>query len=158
MAIVQLSEAQKELVERLGVAQERMGISPAASRILALLTVANDPEITFEDIYETLNLSKSSTSNALNMLIAMNRVEYITKHGDRKRYFRASMVNMAENFGSKFEEFLRIRTVLMEILEQRPSTTPEFNAKLADLAMFMDFMHRELPMLIERWKTEVANR
>ena len=77
-AMVKLTEKQKELIESFGVLQEHMGLTPAAARINSLLTIADENEITFDDIRETLNLSKSATSNALSVLLKMNNIDYKT--------------------------------------------------------------------------------
>ncbi len=44
---------------------------------------------TFEEIVEITGASKSSVSTQLNSMLQQNRIEYFTKSGDRKRYFRA---------------------------------------------------------------------
>ena len=77
-AMVKLTEKQKELIESFGVLQEHMGLTSAAARINSLLTIADENEITFDDIRETLNLSKSATSNALSVLLKMNNIDYKT--------------------------------------------------------------------------------
>lgn len=45
---------------------------------------------TFDEIIEITQASKSSVSTQLNLLLQTKKVEYFTKSGDRKRYFRAS--------------------------------------------------------------------
>src|SRR5690554_6025423 len=98
-----INQNQKELVEKAGIIYEKDGLQPAASRILALLMVADNPELTFDEIREALNLSKSATSTAINLLITINRIEYITNPGERKRYFRLKIGNWKENFMDKIE-------------------------------------------------------
>ena len=86
-----LTDKQKELIESFGVVQEGMGLSPASARVDALLIVADSTELTFDEIRETLKLSKSATSNAINNLIMLKRIGYKTKLGDRKRYFHTRL-------------------------------------------------------------------
>ena len=45
----ELTETQRDLVERIGVLHDRMGHRPAAGRITGLLLVAPEGELTFED-------------------------------------------------------------------------------------------------------------
>ena len=85
---VQLSEEQRRLIEKMGVGGEKNGMPPAPARIMALLMVSPETELTFDQVRETLNLSKSATSNAINMLLTTQKIDYITKPGDRKRYFK----------------------------------------------------------------------
>lgn len=82
-----LTDKQKEHIESLGVILEGIGVSPSSARIDALLIVTNSTELTFDEIREDLDLSKSATSNAINYLLKVKRIGYKTKPGDRKRYF-----------------------------------------------------------------------
>lgn len=84
-------DKKKHLIEEIGVGiGERMGVSPLAARIYILLTLSPSNGLTFESIREELGSSKSSTSINLNVLIQLKYVEYNTKPGDRKRYFKCA--------------------------------------------------------------------
>ena len=95
---IKLTDNQKELVESFGVVQEHMGLSPAAARVNALLTISDVIELSFDEIRETLQLSKSATSNAINSLLTMDRIDYKTKPGDRKRYFYSKLGQWQTSF------------------------------------------------------------
>ena len=147
-----LRENQKKLIERVGVAHEREGLPPAVARILGLLLVADETEHTFEEIQAELGLSKSAVSNALNFLLMSKSIEYITRPGDRKRYFRSALHIWPDHLSVKLKGMLEIKAVLNEVLAQRTPQTEEFNRHLADLLDFMGFMHQEIPLIIEKWK------
>lgn len=86
---MKILDRKKHLIEEIGVGLgERMGISPLAARIYILLVLSPSNGLTFESIREELGSSKSSTSINLNVLIQLKYVEYSTKPGDRKRYFK----------------------------------------------------------------------
>ena len=86
---MKILEKKKHLIEEIGVGiGEKMGVSPLAARIYILLALSSQNGLTFESIRETLGSSKSSTSINLNVLIQLKYVEYYTKPGDRKRYFK----------------------------------------------------------------------
>ncbi|MBQ0768254.1 MAG: transcriptional regulator, partial [Bizionia sp.] len=68
----------------------RAGLSPLASRIYALLTMSSGNGLTFEEIKEAIEASKSSISVNINVLLQLKYIEYYTKPGDRKRYFKVS--------------------------------------------------------------------
>ena len=89
---INLRKEQIQLIEKLAVIIEKNGLQPAMGKIIALLMVSDEPELTFDEIWETLGISKSAASQAINQLIAANKIEYRTKIGDRKRYF-CSRVN-----------------------------------------------------------------
>lgn len=136
----------------MGVYSERGGAAPAQSRIMALLLVSDEVELTFEEIYETLQISKSAASNAINVLLSTERIEYITKPGDRKRYFRSRIGQWENDFDTKFQQLLQVNKLMKEILEQRPKSTKEFNSNLQKVISFMEFMQGELPELHKKWK------
>jgi DNA-binding transcriptional regulator GbsR (MarR family) len=147
-----LRDNQKQLVERVGVAHEQEGLSPAAARVLGMLLVADETEHTFEEIQAELGLSKSAVSNALNFLLMTKTIDYITRPGDRRRYFRSALTSWPDHLSAKLNRMLEIKAIMGEVLAQRNPETQEFNSKIAELIDFMGFMNQEIPLLIEKWK------
>ncbi|MDT0294473.1 GbsR/MarR family transcriptional regulator [Mesonia ostreae] len=85
------SEKKQKLVERIGIHfEKKMSITPLAARILGLLILSPTEDLTFDDITKITCASKSSISTNINLLLQLKSIEYFTKPGDRKRYFRAS--------------------------------------------------------------------
>lgn len=149
---MKLTQKQKELIEKFGVYSERSGSSPAQARIMALLLVSDETELAFEEIHQTLQISKSAASNALNSLLTIERIEYITKPGDRKRYFRSRLGQWESDFDKRIDKLLNVSQFLKEILEQRPKATKDFNANLQKVISYIEFLHAELPELHKKWK------
>lgn len=147
-----LTEQQKELIERFGVLNEKYGLPPAECRVWGLFLVADKVELTFDEIRETLNLSKSGTSNALNTLQMTNHIEYITKLGDRKRYFRCKMNNWTQMTKENFEKFDDLNLILKEILKTRTPKTESFNKDLKKVTEFLDFIYSEISIAIQKWE------
>lgn len=84
-----ISKEKQKLIEEIGVRLEaRLLLAPLAARIYALLTLSSYNGLTFEEIREFIGSSKSSTSVNLNVLTQLKHVDYYTKSGDRKRYFK----------------------------------------------------------------------
>lgn len=65
-------------------------LPPLATRIFALLMLCPRSGHSFDEIVELSKSSKSSVSTNLNLLLNRGNIEYFTKTGDRKRYFRLS--------------------------------------------------------------------
>lgn len=147
-----LTEKQKELIESFGVIQEGMGLSPASARVDALLAVADSVELTFDQIRDALQLSKSATSNAINNLLMLKRIGYKTKPGDRKRYFHTRLGQWKNTFKETIDGLTTYNEVIKEILENRTNDTTEFNAKLKDFTKFLEYYQKESIKLIENWK------
>jgi DNA-binding transcriptional regulator GbsR (MarR family) len=147
-----LTPEQKSLVEKMGVFQERFGKSPVESRVAALLLVADQSEMTFDEIRVELNVSKSAASNALSMLLKTNKVEYITRQGDRKRYFRSNLHSWEHFADENLQALAVMREILKEILDQRTPDTIEFNNTLSDVIGFMEFAQVEMLNIFKKWK------
>lgn len=149
---VALNPTQIALLEKLSVAQEKTGLAPAAAKIVALLFVSDQSALSFDQIRETLGISKSATSTAINMLLTIKKLEYINKMGDRKRYFRMRMVQWKEDMKWGYEEFKNFSGLLKQVLAQRPGNTTEFNSNLKEVIDFIDFLAQEMPRLYEKWE------
>ena len=80
---IQLKPQQVELLEKLAVVNEKFGLQPAMAKVLALLTVSDEMELTFDQIQDTLSLSKGATSQAINGLLLLKKIDYKTRIGDR---------------------------------------------------------------------------
>jgi len=142
----------KELIERIGVFHEKFGFQPVAARIYGLLLVSEKTELTFDEIREELMVSKSAVSTALNLLMSMKQVDYITRPGDRKRYFKSSLgkwkgfmrelIQFAQNYGDLFKEVQAVRS----------NTDPDFNKTIEELNSFIDFIIDSFPELMKNWE------
>lgn len=147
-----LSEKQRELIEEFGIYQENNGFQPAVARVMGLLLVSDRAELTFDEISETLGISKSATSNALNMMLNTGHIEYTTFSGDRKRYFRIKSSNWQEFFSKKMEDLSVLNVLLKRVLEVRKRDNPIYDAKLNDFISFLDYVKTQLPRLMEDWE------
>lgn len=150
-----LNEKQKTLIEKIGIAIETEGLQPVAARIIGLLYVADKPELTFDEITDALHISKSATSNGLNLLLQTRRIEYITFSGDRKRYFRLKVSNWREDFTNRIESMTKFNILLRQVLEVRTKETSEYNNNIAELIDFLDYVFQNMPVLLQKWE---ANR
>ena len=149
-----LTEKQKELIESFGVAQEELGLSPASARINSLLIVSNKIELTFDEIREILVLSKSATSNAINNLLMLKRIGYITKPGERKRYFFSKMGQWQDVFIDSINSLTGYNHILKNILLARSNENENFNDQLKELTAFIDYYQEENIKIIKNWKKQ----
>lgn len=109
-------EEKKKLMEVLGLHWERrLQMTPLAARIQALLVLTPDEALSFDDIINITEASKSSVSSNLNLLIKMKGVEYFTLPGDRKRYFKASKEYMAVRLKEGLEDIKEEIEILNQI-------------------------------------------
>lgn len=87
----ELLKIKEQLVEEIGLYFEKAHqLPPLAARIYGWLVICPKSGHSFDDIVELSKSSKSSVSTNLNLLLQSGCIEYFTKSGERKRYFRLS--------------------------------------------------------------------
>ena len=150
-----LSPDQQQVIEKIGVFFEKKGNQPILGRIIGLLMVVEEAEATFEDIQNALFVSKSAVSQALTLLQSQNKVEYTTKPGERKRYFRLKIRNWKVDIQEDMKEVFKFNNIVEEIISMRSDSNMEFNSYLIEVSNFMKFMEAELPKLVERYKNQL---
>jgi DNA-binding transcriptional regulator GbsR (MarR family) len=130
------------MVETLGKFYDKEGFQPIAGRILGLLTIMDKEQFTFDEIVEELNISKSSASNALRMLEIQNAVEYITKPGDRKRYFQIKKPDkfaLIDEYRAKLKKMSEYLHTILELKADKNSGNSIFIINMINmLSFFMD--------------------
>lgn len=147
-----LTEQQKTLIEKIGITIENEGLQPVAARIIGLLYVSDKPELTFDEITEALRISKSATSNGINLLLQTERLEYITFSGDRRRYFRLKISDWRQDFTRRIEHMTKFNILLRQVLEVRTKETPEYNKNISELIDFLDYVFQNMPVLLQKWE------
>lgn len=154
--ILQLSEHQKELIGKLNVYLEKNGMQPVAAKVMALLMVVDEPELTFDEIQESLQISKSATSNGINYLLDTHRIEYVSKVGERKRYFRNRITNWKDSYLESVERIKELNHIFKAILEDSHKI-PQQQEKLRELITFIDFMSNEIRDSYDKWEQQRNN-
>lgn len=149
---IELGEKQRDVIERMGAFYEQMGMPPTESRIMALLVVCDQTELTFDQIREVLQISKSATSNALNLLLLSQQITYRTKIGERKRYFSSNIIDWEQMIAGEMQRTFKVKSLLQEALELRTKETIRFNDQLRNFIEFIDFIGSKMPELMEQWQ------
>jgi DNA-binding transcriptional regulator GbsR (MarR family) len=108
---------QKELIEQYGILLEEMGYQPVTARVSGLLSVMDKELLTFEEIVDELNISKSTASVAIKNLLVRDAIEYITLPGDRKRYFRTKLASMDREPKDFIVWLKKIKKLMQETVE-----------------------------------------
>jgi len=150
---MKLTDRKREIIERVGVAYEKKGLQPVVGRIMGLLLVAEPAEATFEEIQEELQVSKSAVSTALTFLQAKETVEYTTKPGERKRYFKLRMRDWKSELKKEFDEVLNMESLINEIIELKENKETDFCCRLSEMKDFFGFMRKELPLLLKKFES-----
>lgn len=113
----ELDREKRLLVEEMGVYFESCDtLSPLSSRIFAYLALSLEEGVSFEELQEALEASKSSISTNLQLLQSMGRIGYLTKPGDRKRYFKIDDTQIINRLDDKIELWKHEMTLHQKVL------------------------------------------
>lgn len=87
-----IQKEREEIIEIFGIHFESLfQVPPLAARIIGILIIDGCKSgLTFDDLVEKLSASKSSISTNLNLLLKMEKINYFTLTGDRKKYFKSA--------------------------------------------------------------------
>lgn len=143
----------KKEVESLGVFYEKSGMTPMQARVFALLLLSDPPHLDFFAIRDFMGASKSAVSNAVNRLMDINRVDYLTFPGDRKRYFKVNPEKWLQQMKLEISSVGPILITLNKVISKRADMdTPEFNRELRRVHQFFAYMAVEFPKMLRRWE------
>lgn len=101
-------------------------MQPLTARLYTLLVFNNCSDgLSFDDLLEILQSSKSSISHSLNTLIEMNFIEQYKKQNQRKRYFRINknlFLKRLEDVKERLTEEKRVYVKIREYKEENAKT------------------------------------
>ncbi len=147
-----MNKTKAQFVEYLGVRMEALGRTPMEGRVVALLLISNPPAVPFDEIVEFLQASKSAISNALKTLQLENAVTYITKNGDRRRFFMTNTENWMNKLRSSSENFSYFNDYMRDVLYYRKDMdSPKFNKEIAEILDFQSYLADALEEAVRKW-------
>lgn len=119
-----MDETKKELIREFSAYFESShNFPPLTSKVYAyLLLDCESIGVTFDELTEIFNASKSSISNSLNFLTQIKQIEYYTKIENRKRFYRTvpnnlilRLQNIQEMLSNEKRLSEKLRTYKLEI-------------------------------------------
>ncbi|APU68229.1 MAG: transcriptional regulator [Bacteroidota bacterium] len=149
------SPEKRKLIEELGLHFEKAHqLAPLAARIYATMILSPNDGHTFDEIMQITDASKSSVSTQLNLLMQTRKVDYFTKPGDRRRYFRASKTYLENTL----KEYLQAISEEIRLMEKVIAFNSENNKEKFEKdghipLMFKDYLlaqKKNLQLTIER--------
>lgn len=155
------SPEKQKLIEEVGLHFEKnQQLAPLAARIYAIMILSPYDGHTFDEIMLITDASKSSVSTQLNLLMQMKKVDYFTKPGDRKRYFRASKKYLKNTLKEYLENISEEIIMVDKIIKFNATyNTEKFNQDGHIPKMFRDYLvaqQKNLETTIQR-VTEYEN-
>ncbi|SCG68953.1 GbsR/MarR family transcriptional regulator [Micromonospora halophytica] len=147
--------ATSDPAERLALVLAEGGLQRMTARVLAALLFTEQETMTAGEIAEALTISSGSVSTALKSLTGIGLIERVPAPGSRREHFRIREGAWATLMSNQNA----VVTVMRDAAEQGIAATgPDSPAgrRLAEMRDFYDYLWREMPALIERWRADRA--
>lgn len=143
--MVLCSEHKRALIEELGLYfEKRHGLPPLASRIYAIMVLSSIEGFTFEELMDMTQASKSSVSTNLNLLLQLKFLEYYTRPGERKRYFRSSGSFLQNMLKERYEMINSDLELTQKVNKFNKENNPENYSKKGYIGdIFRTFLEQE---------------
>jgi DNA-binding transcriptional regulator GbsR (MarR family) len=140
-------------VEEFGLAMDRSGLPRAAGRMFAWLLVCDPPEQSAAELGEALHSSTGGVSQNLRLLQQLKFIERVGKPRDRRAYYRVAPGAWLTIMAGQQEDTTRFRELGQRGLAMLAEAEPARRARLAEMTDFYAFLEREIPDLIERYRS-----
>lgn len=151
---MELSTQKKQLIEEVGILlEERANLSPLASRIYALLILSSYDGLSFENIVSAMQASKSSVSSNLNVLLQLHYIDFHTKPGDRKRYFKTSQFYIKNTMEQQMHLIEKELNIVQKINGFNKENNPEkFKNEKSLGSLFAEHLEEQQKKIKEKLK------
>lgn len=147
------SKAEDEFIEQFGLFLEHHSIFPRiAGRIYGYLLICDPLHQSAKDLVKRLQVTKSSVSSMMKLLLQSKLVEELNVPGERSRYYRIKERGWENIFLENLQALSAVRALLGEgrtLLEDRDAG---LRTRIEELDELYAFFEKEMPPLIERWK------
>ena len=148
-----------KFIEETGIFFESLGMTRMAGRILGFLMVSDKERVSFEELTQVLQASKSSISTNVKSLIVVKFIKPITVPGDRKTYYTLSHdISWSEIFKQRMHELNHLTSLFNKALNLRTNKSDNPSQWLSNAMEFYEWMASEFPKLMEKWEEYQKNK
>lgn len=150
-------DAVRRYAENLALTLTQIGLQRMSARVFAALTLSDSGRMTAAELAEWLSVSPAAVSGAVRYLDQVGLVAREREPGERRDHYR-----ILDDFWFatylKRDRMIRLwRDATFDGISAVGAETPA-GKRLADMADFLDFMVKELPVLFDRWREQRAER
>ncbi|QFG24512.1 GbsR/MarR family transcriptional regulator [Actinomadura sp. WMMB 499] len=142
-----------EAAERLALVLTQGGLQKSTARVLAAFMFADTDSVTAGELADRLGISSGSVSGAIKMLSTVGLIERAPAPGSRREHHRMRDGAWATLMSTQNAAVRAMLEAADEGIEATGEDSPAAR-RLHEMRDFYGYMFRELPALIDRWRTE----
>jgi DNA-binding transcriptional ArsR family regulator len=147
-------EAVRRFVERMAALLAEWGFPRMAGRVLMVMMAADEESLTAAELGERLGVSPAAISGALRYLTQLRMVVREPVPGSRRDRYRMPNDVWYEVGLGEVPMFKTLAQLADDGVAALGGTGNPAGARMARMREFYQFMQKELPTLLERWKAE----
>ncbi|WP_432038458.1 GbsR/MarR family transcriptional regulator [Streptomyces cucumeris] len=150
-------EAVSRFVERFAADLAEAGMQRMGARVFAALLVSDSGQLTSAELAERLQISPAAVSGAVRYLTQVDMVAREREPGSRRDRYRLHNEVWYETLTRRDQLLARWEGTMREGAEVLGPDTPA-GLRVTETADFFDFMQKELPKMLDRWRAHQAAR
>lgn len=144
-------EAISQFVERFAAQLVEAGMARMPARVFACLLASDSGVLTSAELGERLQISPAAVSGAIRYLAQVDMVSREREPGSRRDRYRVHSDQWYEALARRENVLTRWEGTLRDGVESLGATTPA-GRRLNETVVFFEFLQKELPVLLERWR------
>ncbi len=147
-----LDITRRHFAEDMGIALERAGFPRMAGRIIGILMITSDNEVSTDELARMLGASRGSLSTMTRMLIDQRIIERVGKPGERRDYFRIRPGAWTEFLRTRLREITSFHHLVDNGLDMVSSRDHAPYSRLQQLHEFYEFFQKEFEGMLDNWE------
>lgn len=149
---MKLSTQQQAFIDDFASLWERFAANPTQGRVLALLYIADEPELTAVDIASALGISRGSVSQITQALVMFRIIQRVSKPGDRRAWFRVAASPFGEAARAERAQIGTFIDLFRRGLAIHNTSPPERQRALINSIGFLQDYDAALGAFLDTWK------
>ncbi|WP_433273146.1 GbsR/MarR family transcriptional regulator [Actinosynnema sp. CS-041913] len=150
-------QAVLRFIERFASAFAESGMPRMPARVFVALLASDSGSLTAAELADLLRVSPAAISGAIRYLTQVNLVSRERKTGSRRDVYRVYEDVWYEAIFRREQMMTRWESPLKEGIDVLGPRSPA-GRRIAETLAFFEFIHRELPNLLERWRVHRDER
>ncbi|MER7043955.1 GbsR/MarR family transcriptional regulator [Streptomyces jumonjinensis] len=144
-------EVVSAFVERFAGQLVEAGMARMPARIFAALLSSDSGVLTAAELGEQLKISPAAVSGAVRYLVQVNMVSREREPGSRRERYRVHSDQWYEALGNRDQMIKKWEDTLREGVGSLGADSAG-GRRLAETLEFFQFLQKELPLLLDRWR------
>jgi hypothetical protein len=142
-------------IEDSGLFFEALGMTRMAGRIIGYLMVTDKEMVSFDELTQVLQASKSAISTNLKSVTHTKFVKMVSLPGDRKTYYMLNPdIHWGDYIQKRADELTHLKNLLQKGFDLRTNKRDHSSQWLEEAIRFYDWLPKQFPALLKKWEEE----